>query len=291
MGREKSRLSRKARLRIKGIMVIKRFNRGADSQSKGESLISRLDKASLPAHVAIIMDGNGRWASRRGLPRVAGHRAGAAAVRRTVESAARLGVGYLTLYAFSTENWKRPRLEVEALMRLLKEFIRKELENLQTNNIRFQTIGRTAGLDQTVLDEIRKAEQATALNTGMVLTIALNYGGRAEVIDACRQIAWEVASGRLNPARIDDELIAKRLYTKSMPDPDLLIRTGGELRVSNFLIWQIAYAEICVTERLWPDFEEEDLLGALIAYQSRDRRFGGLKDNREQDELLLNARG
>jgi undecaprenyl diphosphate synthase len=237
------------------------------------------------------MDGNGRWAARRGLPRVAGHRAGAAAVRRTVESAARLGVGYLTLYAFSTENWKRPRLEVEALMRLLKEFICKELENLQTNNIRFQTIGRTTGLDQTVLDEIRKAEHATALNTGMVLTIALNYGGRAEVIDACRQIAWEVASGRLNPARIDDEIIAKRLYTKSMPDPDLLIRTGGELRVSNFLIWQIAYAEICVTERLWPDFDEEDFLGALIDYQSRDRRFGGVKDNREQDELLLNARG
>lgn len=284
-------MSRKARLRNEGIMVIKRFNRGTDSQPNGESPLSRLDAANLPAHVAIIMDGNGRWASRRSLPRVAGHRAGAAAVRRTVESAARLGIGYLTLYAFSTENWKRPRLEVEALMRLLKEFIRKELENLQANNIRFQTIGRSTGLDQAVLDEIRKAEQATALNTGMVLTIALNYGGRAEVIDACRQIAWEVASGRLNPAKIDDELISKRLYTKAMPDPDLLIRTGGELRVSNFLIWQIAYAEICVTERLWPDFDEEDFLGALIDYQRRDRRFGGLKDGREQDELLLNARG
>lgn len=283
-------MSRRARLRSESIMVIKRFNRRAESQSNGESLISRLDRANLPAHVAIIMDGNGRWASRRSLPRVAGHRAGAAAVRRTVESAARLGLGYLTLYAFSTENWKRPRLEVEALMRLLKEFIRKELENLRTNNIRFQTIGRSEGLDQTVLDEVRKAEQATALNTGMVLTVALNYGGRAEVIDACRQIAWEVASGRLNPARIDDELISKRLYTKAMPDPDLLIRTGGELRVSNFLIWQIAYAEICVTERLWPDFEEEDFIGALIDYQRRDRRFGGVKD-RPESELLLNVTG
>ena len=283
-------MSRKARLRTESTMVIKRFNRGAENQSNGESLLSRLDTANLPAHVAIIMDGNGRWASRRSLPRVAGHRAGAAAVRRTVEAAARLGIGYLTLYAFSTENWKRPRLEVEALMRLLKEFIRKELENLQTNNIRFQTIGRSEGLDPTVLNEVRKAEHATASNTGMVLTVALNYGGRAEVIDACRQIGWEVASGRLNPARIDDELISKRLYTKAMPDPDLLIRTGGEFRVSNFLIWQIAYAEICVTERLWPDFDEEDFLRALIDYQRRDRRFGGVKDQ-QQSELLLNVRG
>jgi len=288
-------LSRKARLHTESIMVIKRFNkqfnRGAETKSNGESAINRLETANLPAHIAIIMDGNGRWAERRSLPRVAGHRAGAAAVRRTVEAAARLGIGYLTLYAFSTENWKRPRLEVEALMRLLKEFIRKELENLQTNNIRFQTIGRSEGLDPTVLDEIQKAERATALNTGMVLTVAINYGGRAEIIDACRQIAWEVASGRLNPTRIDDELISKRLYTKSMPDPDLLIRTGGEFRVSNFLTWQIAYAEISVTERLWPDFDEEDLLRALIDYQSRDRRYGGIKDDREQHELLLNARG
>lgn len=280
-------MSLKPGLHNESIMVIKRFNRAADSLSRGESLASQLDTDRLPAHVAIIMDGNGRWAARRSLPRVAGHRAGAAAVRRTVEAAAQLGIGYLTLYAFSTENWKRPRLEVEALMRLLKEFIRKELENLQTNNIRFQMIGRTEGLDLTVLDEIQKASRATALNTGLVMTVAINYGGRAEIIDACRQIAWEVASGRLNPAKIDDELISKRLYTKTMPDPDLLIRTGGELRVSNFLTWQIAYAEISVTETLWPDFEEEDLLRALIDYQKRDRRYGGIKDNREQTELLL----
>jgi undecaprenyl diphosphate synthase len=236
------------------------------------------------------MDGNGRWAARRSLPRVAGHRAGAAAVRRTVEAAARMGIGYLTLYAFSTENWKRPRLEIDALMRLLKEFIRKELENIHKNNIRFQMIGRSEGLDPTVLDEVQKAERVTALNTGMVLSIAINYGGRAEIIDACRQIAWEVAAGRLNPDRIDDELLSKRLYTKSMPDPDLLIRTGGEFRVSNFLTWQIAYAEIVVTERLWPDFDGEDFLSALIEYQKRDRRYGAVKDQ-QQSELLLNVRG
>lgn len=283
-------MSRKARLHTESIMVIKRFNRAADIESKSESLAGRLDPANLPAHIAIIMDGNGRWAARRSLPRVAGHRAGAAAVRRTVETAARIGIGYLTLYAFSTENWKRPRLEIEALMRLLKEFIRKELENIHKNNIRFQMIGRSEGLEPAVLDEIQKAERVTARNTGMVLSIAINYGGRAEIIDACRQIAWEVAAGRLNPDRINDELLSKRLYTKMMPDPDLLIRTGGEFRVSNFLTWQIAYAEICVTERLWPDFDEEDFLNALIEYQKRDRRYGGVKDQ-QQSELLLNVRG
>ena len=279
-------MSPKVRPHTESIMVIKRFNRAA----KSESLTDRLDPENLPAHIAIIMDGNGRWAAHRSLPRVAGHRAGAAAVRRTVEAAARMGIGYLTLYAFSTENWKRPRLEIEALMRLLKEFIRKELENIHKNNIRFQVIGRSEGLDPTVLDEVQKAERVTAPNTGMVLSIAINYGGRAEIIDACRQIAWEVAAGRLNPDRIDDELLSKRLYTKTMPDPDLLIRTGGELRVSNFLTWQIAYAEIFVTECLWPDFGEEDFTNALIEYQKRDRRYGGIKDQ-QQSELLLNIRG
>ena len=283
-------MSPRARPLTESIMVIKRFNRAADTGSRGESLAGRLDTENLPAHVAIIMDGNGRWAARRSLPRVAGHRAGAAAVRRTVEAAARAGIGHLTLYAFSTENWKRPRLEVEALMRLLKEFIRKELENIHKNQIRFQMIGRSEGMDPAVLDEVQKAERFTALNTGMVLSIAINYGGRAEIIDACRQIAWEVAAGRLNPDRIDDELLSKRLYTRSMPDPDLLIRTGGELRVSNFLTWQIAYSEIFVTERLWPDFDGEDFLNALIEYQKRDRRYGGIKDQ-QQSELLLNVRG
>ena len=252
---------------------------GADfaiTESLQETLLRKLDPARLPAHVAIIMDGNGRWAARRSLPRVAGHRAGADAVRRTVETAARLGIGHLTLFAFSTENWKRPRLEVEALMKLLREFIRKELGNLQKNKIRFQMIGRREGLDAFILDEIRKAEEATSGGTRLLLSIALNYGGRAEIVDACRQLAWEAAAGRLNPDRIDEQLISRRLYSGSIPDPDLLIRSSGELRVSNFLIWQIAYAELHVTETLWPDFGEVDFLTALIDYQTRRRRFGGV---------------
>jgi undecaprenyl diphosphate synthase len=224
------------------------------------------------------MDGNGRWAAKRTLPRVAGHRAGADAVRRTVEAAAQLGIGYLTLFAFSTENWKRPRFEVDALMKLLKEFIRKELANLKKNNIRFQMIGRREGLERSVLLEIDKAEHQTSASTGLVLSIALNYGGRAEIIDACRKIARAAAAGRLDPEHIDDELVARHLCTKFMPDPDLLIRTSGEMRVSNFLIWQIAYAEIHVTQTLWPDFAEEDLLTALIDYQKRDRRFGAVRN-------------
>jgi undecaprenyl diphosphate synthase len=255
---------------------MRRVNKTAD-QSREEFLLSQLDPARLPAHVAIIMDGNGRWAARRNLPRVAGHRAGATAVRRTVEAAARLHLSHLTLYAFSTENWKRPASEVSALMSLLKKFLRKELATLQKNNIRFRMIGRTEGLDPIVLEEIRKAQEATARNTGLSLNIALNYGGRAELIDACRQLGWEVAAGRLNPDRIDEEMIAKKLYTNSIPDPDLLIRTSGEMRVSNFLIWQIAYAEIHVTETLWPDFDTSELLAALIEYQKRDRRFGGIR--------------
>ncbi|MEW6207707.1 MAG: isoprenyl transferase [Acidobacteriota bacterium] len=257
-------------------MVMRRVHQRAD-HAREEFLLSQLDPARMPAHVAIIMDGNGRWAANRNLPRVAGHRAGATAVRRTVETAARLGLDHLTLYAFSTENWKRPQSEVSALMSLLKKFLRKELATLQKNNIRFRMIGRTAGLDSIVLEEIRKAQQATARNTGLSLNIALNYGGRAELIDACRQIGWEVAAGRLNPDRIDEEMIARKLYTSEIPDPDLLIRTSGEMRVSNFLIWQIAYAEIYVTETLWPDFDASELLAALIEYQNRDRRFGGIR--------------
>jgi undecaprenyl diphosphate synthase len=249
----------------------------AITESREEELLFRqLDPARIPSHVAIIMDGNGRWAAARTLPRVAGHRAGADAVRRTVEAAARIGVAHLTLFAFSTENWKRPRLEVEALMRLLREFIRKELKNLQKNSIRFQMIGRRQGLDPTVLEEIQKAEAATSDGTRLQLNIALNYGGRAELVDACRQLAWEATSGRLNPDRIDEQLIGKRLYAGSIPDPDLLIRTSGELRVSNFLIWQIAYAEVHITETLWPDFGEIDFLTALLDFQNRRRRFGGL---------------
>lgn len=241
----------------------------------------RLDLSKLPSHVAMIMDGNGRWASSRNLPRIAGHRAGAEAVRRTVETAARLGLDCLTLYAFSTENWKRPRLEIRALMDLLTEFIQRELRSLKENNIRFRMIGRSEGLHISVLEQIRRAELATYQCTGLQLNIALNYGGRTEIVDACRKLAAEAASGRLLPGDIDEEAISRAMYTHALPDPDLLIRTSGEMRVSNFLLWQIAYAEIHVTETLWPDFSETDFFEALIEYQKRDRRFGGVKKLQE----------
>lgn len=263
-------------------MINRQFNTFIDNRSDDEYLLSRIDPARLPAHVAVIMDGNGRWANKRSLPRIAGHRAGAESVRATVETAARLGLRYLTLYAFSTENWKRPRLEVDALMKLLKEFLNKELAALQRNKIRFQMIGREQGLAPRLLEEIKKAEQETSTNTGLRLNIAINYGGRSEVTDAVRQLAWEVAAGRLNPDRIDEALISTKLYTGSLPDPDLLIRTSGELRISNFLIWQIAYSELYVTEKLWPDFRGADLMAAILDYQQRDRRYGGIKGvNRE----------
>lgn len=246
---------------------------GAERASNAE-LFRQLDPARLPRHVAIIMDGNGRWAAKRRLPRVAGHRAGADAVRRTVESAAKLGLECLTLYAFSTENWKRPRFEIRALMDLLVEYIRKELHSLKENNIQFRMVGRSQELLISVLEQIRKAELATFQNSGLRLNIALNYGGRAEIVDAFRTLAAEVAVGKLNPQDVDEDLITRSMYTASLPDPDLLIRTSGEMRVSNFLLWQIAYAEIHVTETLWPDFGERELLIGLLDYQKRDRRYG-----------------
>ena len=246
-------------------------------QPSGEDLLPGLDLARLPRHVAIIMDGNGRWAAQRSMPRVLGHRAGADAVRRTVETAARLGLECLTLYAFSTENWKRPRLEIRALMDLLTEYLRKELHSLKENNIQFRMIGRSEELHISVLEQIRKAELSTFQNTGLRLNIALNYGGRTEIVDAVRKLAREVSAGRLQPDEIDEELIQSNLYTRTLPDPDLLIRTSGEMRVSNFLLWQIAYAEIHVTDTLWPDFGERDLFAALIDFQKRDRRYGRIR--------------
>ena len=242
--------------------------------SRGEDLLAILDLSKLPRHVAIIMDGNGRWAALRSLPRVVGHRAGADAVRRTVETAARLGIECLTLYAFSTENWKRPRFEIRALMDLLTEYLRKELQSLKQNNIQFRMIGRSEELHISVLEQIRKAELSTFQNTGLRLNIALNYGGRTEIVDAVKKIAREVAAGRLQPDDINDEAIRGHLYTRTLPDPDLLIRTSGEMRISNFLLWQIAYTELHVTETLWPDFGEQDFYSALIDYQKRDRRYG-----------------
>jgi undecaprenyl diphosphate synthase len=241
--------------------------------SPEEALARRIDPTRLPAHIAIIMDGNGRWAAQRHLPRVRGHQAGVDAVRDAVESSARLGIDVLTLYAFSAENWKRPQLEVLTLMRLLKRYLRLELDTLLTNDIRFQVIGRVEGLAGHIQQELARAQQATASCGGMRFNIALNYSGRAEIVDAARR-AIELG---LDPAALDERGFGELLYTAGQPDPDLLIRTSGELRVSNFLLWQIAYAEIHVTDVLWPDFRCRHLLEAVIDYQRRDRRFGGIK--------------
>jgi undecaprenyl diphosphate synthase len=245
--------------------------------SREESLLAGLDWSRLPRHVAVIMDGNGRWAARRGQPRVAGHRAGVEAVRSTVDTGARLGLGALTLYAFSTENWKRPRLEVDALMRMLKRYLRLELEEIDRQNIRFQPIGRIEGLRESVRRELERAVERTAHNTGMVLSVALNYGGRAEIVDAVREAARALAAEGRTVEEMTEEDIGRHLYTRRLPELDLLVRTSGELRISNFLLWQAAYSEIYVTETLWPDFRRADLLEAVADFQRRDRRFGGLK--------------
>jgi len=240
--------------------------------SPEEALVGRVDWGRLPAHVAIIMDGNGRWAAKRHLPRVEGHRAGINAVRDVVETSARLGIRVLTLYAFSVENWKRPAAEVGTLMLLLKRYLRMEVETLMRNDIRFRVVGRKAELPADVLKELEAAEARTAGNGGMQFNIALNYGGRAEIVDAARAaIAQGVPADQLDEARF-----ASFLYTAGQPDPDLLIRTSGEMRISNFLLWQIAYAEIWVTDTLWPDFRRRHLLEAILDYQKRDRRYGGI---------------
>ena len=237
-----------------------------------ETLVRQVSFDRLPAHVAIIMDGNGRWAAQRHLPRVEGHRAGIDAVRDTVETAARLGISVLTLYAFSVENWKRPAAEISTLMMLLKRYLRSELKTLLTNDIRFNVIGRMDDLSTDIQDELRAAMDRTANDTGMLFNIALNYGGRAEIVDAARQA---IAAG-IGADDLDEQRFASFLYTAGQPDPDLLIRTSGEMRVSNFLLWQIAYAEIYVTETLWPDFRRRHLLESVLAYQKRERRYGGI---------------
>jgi undecaprenyl diphosphate synthase len=241
--------------------------------SADESLARQVNFEQLPAHVAVIMDGNGRWAAQRHLPRVEGHRAGIDSVREIVETSARLGIPVLTLYAFSVENWKRPRAEVSTLMMLLKRYIRLELDNLHSNNIRFRVIGRSDELSADVQRELQAGIDHTAGNTGMLFNIALNYGGRTEIVDAARRA---IAAG-VPAADLDERRFAEFLYTAGQPDPDLLIRTSGEMRISNFLLWQIAYAEIWVTETLWPDFRRRNLLEAVLAYQKRDRRYGGIK--------------
>jgi undecaprenyl diphosphate synthase len=241
--------------------------------SPEEALARQVDFDRLPRHIAVIMDGNGRWAAQRHLPRVEGHRAGIESVRDVVESSARIGIQVLTLYAFSVENWKRPPTEVSTLMSLLKRYLRLELNTLLRNNIRFRVIGREEELATDVREELKAAEAKTATNTGMLFNIALNYGGRAEIVEAARRLL----SAQVRAEELDEQRFAGFLYTAGQPDPDLLIRTSGEMRVSNFLLWQIAYAEIWVTDTLWPDFRKRDLLEAILAYQKRDRRYGGIK--------------
>lgn len=240
--------------------------------SPEEALARQVNFDRLPVHVAVIMDGNGRWAAERHLPRVEGHRAGIESVRDVVEGSARLGIKVLTLYAFSVENWKRPVTEVSTLMTLLKRYLRLELNTLLRNDIRFNVIGREEELAPDVRRELTMAEEKTAGNSGMLFNIALNYGGRAEIVEAARRvIAAGVAADALDELRFGDFL-----YTAGQPDPDLLIRTSGEMRISNFLLWQIAYSEIWVTDTLWPDFRKRHLLEAVLAYQKRDRRYGGI---------------
>jgi undecaprenyl diphosphate synthase len=246
------------------------------SGSEEQALVRSIDWERLPRHVAIIMDGNGRWAKLRHKRRVEGHRAGIASVRDVVETSARLGLQVLTLYAFSVENWKRPRAEVNTLMMLLKRYIRLELSTLLRNNIRFRVIGRAEELSPDVQHELEIGIRQTAANTGMLFNIALNYGGRAEITDAVRRLTTDLLANGRDPSHIDESLLSSYLYTAGQPDPDLLIRTSGELRVSNFLLWQIAYAEIWVTEVLWPDFRRRDLLQAIADFQKRERRYGGI---------------
>jgi undecaprenyl diphosphate synthase len=240
--------------------------------------VAGLDPVRLPRHVAIIMDGNGRWARQRGLPRIEGHGRGVQSVRATVEECCRLGIGQLTLYCLSVENWKRPKPELDFLMALLRKYLVDERAEIMEQNIRFTTIGRREGLPPRVLREIDESIRLSQHNTGMVLCLAINYGGRAEMVDAVRNIAEAVRRGVLGPDEIDETTIGDALYTAGMPEPDLLIRTAGEMRVSNFLLWQISYAELWVTECCWPEFDSASLHTALRDYATRDRRFGGLKD-------------
>jgi undecaprenyl diphosphate synthase len=234
------------------------------------------DLKAIPRHIAIIMDGNGRWARERGLPRTEGHRRGAESVRRTVEACGKIGVEFLTLYAFSVENWKRPKREVEALMRLLRQFLRTKTAEMNEQNVRLQAIGRLNDLPEACQQELHHAIESTAGNTGLTVVLALSYGGREEIVDGIKSLYESVEKGHLDKAMIDAEVFSKHLYTRYYPDPDLLIRTSGEMRLSNFLLWQLSYTEFYVTDKLWPDFDGEALLDAVRAYGRRHRRFGGV---------------
>ena len=236
---------------------------------------NNLDK--VPAHIAIIMDGNGRWAKSRFMPRTYGHKVGVETIRKVVKECSRLGVKYLTLYAFSTENWKRPKDEVSALMGLLVKYLRNELEELHKNNVKILTIGDISKLPQACIEELDHAKEKTKDNTGLVMSLALNYGGRNDLVNAVKNISQEVVDGKISVDEIGDDLISSHLSTKESPDPDLVVRTSGEQRLSNFLLWELAYSEFYFADIHWPDFDEKELQKAIFAYQSRDRRFGGIK--------------
>ena len=245
------------------------------------SFLADIDRTNVPAHVAIVMDGNGRWAKQRGLPRTDGHAAGEAALWDTVKGAVEVGVRWLTVYAFSTENWSRPPSEVVFLMNFNRGLLQRRREELHRMNVRIRFVGRRDWrVPRSVLKEIRLSEELTRDNTGMTLTIAFNYGGRKEIVDAVRALAAEAKAGTLNPAKIDDKAIARRMYAADMPDPDLLIRTSGEMRISNFLLWEVAYSELWFTPVFWPDFNREYLFEAIRDFQKRERRFGGLAEDR-----------
>ncbi|MCZ2154175.1 MAG: isoprenyl transferase [Bryobacterales bacterium] len=245
--------------------------------SREWSLAEAVDPERLPQHIAVIMDGNGRWASQRGLPRAAGHKAGMNSVRTIIENCARMGVKALTLYAFSVENWKRPRAEVETLWRLLRLYVDRELDSLVENGIQVRTMGRIHDLPENVSSYLRRAVEATRNNHGLTVNIAINYGGRSEIVDAVNQILGEARkNGGVQNLAVTEDMIEQHLYSAGLPDPDLLIRTSGELRISNFLLWQLAYTEIYITPTFWPDFGLTDLLEAILNFQKRDRRFGAL---------------
>ncbi|MHB0975856.1 MAG: isoprenyl transferase [Candidatus Aquicultorales bacterium] len=240
-------------------------------------MLAKVKERPLPRHIAIITDGNGRWARERGLPRLAGHREGTNAVKRIVEAAAEIGVECVTFYAFSTENWSRPIDEVGGLMRIIEDRLAREISELHSKGVRIRTIGRMGDLPASTAQAFSEAERRTAGNTRLTMVIALSYGGRAEIVDAARSLASSVSAGSLKEEEIDERAFADRLYTADLPDPELLVRTSGELRVSNFLLWQIAYSEIWVTPVLWPDFKKVDLLEAIHDFQNRKRRFGGIE--------------
>jgi undecaprenyl diphosphate synthase len=236
----------------------------------------RSPESSTPRHIAIIMDGNGRWAQRRGLPRIAGHRQGVNSVRRVVEESCRLGLGCLTLYCLSSENWKRPKSELDQLMALFRRYLVQELPTMMKQNVRLRIIGRREGMPDDVIQEMDASIEATSTNSGMILCLAVNYGGRGEIVDAVQNIVKAAARGELDAEKVDEQTLADHLYTQGLPDPDLLIRTAGEMRISNFLLWQVSYAEIYVTDACWPDFGEAELQAAIADFGRRERKYGGV---------------